>query len=140
MKKELLDLVKKYYGMEKGEHIKNFQESSVFYDGDLKINITNRALKHIVESRKMDSYKLEELESLLLDMYILLENKSYTILANKKENESSFLFVEVVLDKSKGVIIVAELFLVKEKEYFIKTSFYKPASKIKKLLKTKNSP
>lgn len=65
----------------------------------------------------------------------LIISKSYIIIKNHKEAES-FLLVESNLQNKQGLIIAFEMRGdLKE----IKTAFYKPASKIKKILnKNKN--
>jgi hypothetical protein len=127
------ELIGKYYKMKDGERIRDFHDEIVLENNALKLVLKYRVLKHIVEQRKRDAYHERELIELFSVLYQLVENKKYRIIKNRKE-ENSFLFVESINDKKKGVVVVLEIIQQDSAHYYIKTGFYRASSKIKKLL------
>jgi hypothetical protein len=128
------DLIEEYYKMKDGERINNFHESIFIENYYLRLILKYRVLKHIVEQRKRDGYSLEQLRQLFADIQNLVEMQNYLIIENKKEVGTN-LFIEIINDKKRGIILVLEVVLQKDKSYVIKTGFYRASSKIKKLLK-----
>ena len=130
----ILDLIESYYGMQDGEHIKDFNKIIYFENHDLALILKYRVLKHIVEQRKRDGYSLCETLRLFADVQDLVDMKNYMMFENKKE-VGTVLFIEITNGKRKGVVLVLEGLLLQDKDYVIKTGFYRAYSKIRKLMR-----
>lgn len=128
------ELIRIYYPMEDGCHIKGYQEELLIFEGEVIIKIKYRALKHIVEKRKQDNYTETDLIKFFSDMFTVLESNNFKIVENKDTKDNIFLLLEIVTDKNTGVVLVLEIIQQLDNNYFIKTGFYRSARKIKKLL------
>lgn len=124
--------------MQKGAHIKDYQNEILIFEGEITIKIKNRVLKHIVEKRKQDNYTEEDLLKLFTDIFDVLESNNFKIVDNKDRNDNIFLLFELVVDKTRGVVLVLEIVKQSENHYFIKTGFYRSAKKLSKLLQQTN--
>jgi hypothetical protein len=130
----LKKLISKYYEMEVGEYIENFQDEIFLNFNSLVLVLKYRVLKHIVESRKMDSYTFSDIFFMFENLSEIIRNKNYKIIENKKEENSSLL-LEISFEKEKGLVVVLEILKTKDGHFYIKTIFLRAVSKIKKLLK-----
>jgi hypothetical protein len=130
----LKKLISKYYEMETGEYIENFQEEIFLNFGDIALILKYRVLKHIVESRKRDDYTILDIFFVFENLLDILTNKNYKIVENKKE-KNSLLLLEINFEKEKGLVVVLEIVKDKNGHFYIKTIFLRAVSKIKKLLK-----
>ena len=133
MLREIKILIENYYEMSDGKHIQDFHKEIIINNNSIKIKLKHRVLKHVVEQRKRDGYDISKLHDLFADLYCILEKENYKIVKNKKED--SLLFLEIIENKNTGVVLVLEIVLEICGVYYIKTGFYRSASKIKKLLK-----
>ena len=129
------NLIRVYYVMEYGSHIKDYQEELIIFEDNIIIKIKNRALKHIVEKRKRDHYTEETILNLFSDIFNVLGSKNFKIIDNKDKADNIFLLLEIIEDKNSGVVLVLEIVMESENHYYIKTGFYRSAKKIQKLLK-----
>ncbi|MES2023638.1 MAG: hypothetical protein V4439_03060 [Patescibacteria group bacterium] len=129
------NLIKIYYPMENGCHIKDYQEELVIFETDIVIKIKYRALKHIVEKRKQDNYSEEDLLEFFSDIFNVLNSNNFKIVDNKDKDDNIFLLFEIVEDKEKGVVLVLEIVKQSANHYYIKTGFYRSAKKLGKLIK-----
>ncbi|OGI77264.1 hypothetical protein A3C57_02950 [Candidatus Nomurabacteria bacterium RIFCSPHIGHO2_02_FULL_33_12] len=129
------NLIRVYYVMEYGSHIKDYQEELIIFEDNIIIKIKNRALKHIVEKRKRDNYTEETILNLFSDIFNVLGSKNFKIIDNKDKADNIFLLLEIIEDKNSGVVLVLEIVMESENHYYIKTGFYRSAKKIQKLLK-----
>ena len=132
-------LIQEYFKMEDGEKIDNYLEEIIIENIDIKIILKRKVLKHIIEQRKKNDYSEEQLIRLFKDTeYIILE-KRYILIKDEKENH--YLLLEIIKeennskDSGNGVVLVLEIILERDNNYYIKTGFYRSYSKIKKLLK-----
>ena len=121
--------------MENGSHIKDYQEEITIFEREIIVKIRHRALKHIVEKRKQDNYTEADLLKLFSDVFSVLETNNFKIVDNKDTEDNIFLLLEIVTDKSKGVVLVLEIVKQSANHYYIKTGFYRSAKKLAKLLK-----
>ncbi len=134
MLEKIFELIEIYFKMNPGEHIKNFQEEIVLLESEIKIVMRRRALKHIVEQRKKDTYTVNDFKKLFTDLNNILIKNNFVITKNKSEDENSFLLIETTEIVGKGVVVAMEHSLIDKNFYFIKTGFYRSATKIKNLL------
>lgn len=132
------ELIIKYYELERGAHIPNYQEKIFFYKGDIEIWISRRALKHIVESRKQNNYSPEKIFRLFSSLHEILQTYSYVIIDNTETKDfNSKLLVETNYDEDENLVTVLEIVFVDSKHYIIKTCFYRSTIKVQKMLKQK---
>lgn len=117
-----------------GEYIDDFHKEIFIENSNIQLILKYRVLKHIVEQRKKDEYNLELIICLFNDIQELVQCGKYLIVKNKKDHKKIFL-IEMVEQKTKGVVLVLEIILQENSSYFIKTGFYRAASKIKKLMR-----
>lgn len=129
------ELIRTYYLMEYGSHIKDYQEELLIFEGEIILKIKHRALKHIVEKRKRDNYTEEDLLKLFSDIFEVLHSNNFKIIDNKDKDDDIYLLFEIVENKNTGVVLVLEIVKQSHNNYYIKTGFYRSAKKIQKLLK-----
>jgi hypothetical protein len=134
MQIKIEELLETYFEMKDGEHIEKFQEEIILLNKSIKIVIRRRALKHVVEQRKKDGYKIFDLQNFFRDLNYILENDEFQIIENSSKEANSYLLLQTVLKKDEGVIVALDLSLIDRNFYFIKTGFYRSVTKIKKLL------
>lgn len=131
------EIIQRYYHMQDGEHIEDFHHEIEIENGELRLVLKHRVMKHIVEQRKRDGYHVYEILELFTDIYMLMKNKKYSLINNYKEEH--FLFVEIIQDRTKGVVLVLEIIKESNNRFYIKTGFYRAANKVKKLLRKQNT-
>jgi hypothetical protein len=132
MMKKLRELIEEYFYMVDGEHIENYLYEIIFSNGNIKIKITYRSLKHIVEQRKRDNYSIERIHQMFKILHNILQSHSYTIIPNTEMKNNFFLF-ESVFSRVDSIYIVIELVLTDSNSYYIKTGFFRKIKKIKNL-------
>ena len=131
---EVDELIIEYFNFEVGSYIENPEKEIFFSNAEILIRLKYRALKHIVEKRKIDNYSKEQISNLFNDLSCILFTKDYKLIKNVSKGEGNFLLLQTVFQNGVGVVVALELVLLKDNEYFIKTMFYRSVSKIKKLL------
>ena len=134
MLEKIHELIKIYFLMENGCHIKEYQEELTIFESEIIIKIRHRALKHIVEQRKQDNYSEDNLLKLFSDVFDVLNSNNFKIVENKDKKDIFILF-EIIDNKNSGVVLVLEIVEESKNNYYIKTGFYRSARKIKKLHK-----
>jgi len=130
---KILPLLDEYYQMADGVHIPDFHEEIIVSEINLKIKIRKRALKHIIEQRKRDSYKLEDIINFFSSINEIILKGRYKIIKNATKGDNDFLLLELVENTNNGVVLVIEV-LFDDGFYYIKTGFYRSSSKIKRML------
>jgi hypothetical protein len=121
----IIELVQKYYEMKDGEKIENHQSFFVVYEDEIEVRVKYRTIKHIVESRKRDFYKIQEIIALFERMFDVFQTGSYTI-SNSKENNSYLLIENNV--KYKALVIALDI-NIENDSIHIKTSFFRAVTK-----------
>lgn len=133
MLQKVTELVLEYYDIPDGARIENYNTETIVFNRDIFIVVKNRALKHIVESRKKDKYTVLELVNLFERLYLILDQQTYKIVNDTKESKTKILAELVSNDTSVGVVVILEV-IFKDSKYYIKTAFFRSASKTKKLV------
>ncbi len=133
MESDLASLIEKYYGMQDGEHIKDFHHEFLFSNLFITISLKYRVLKHIIEQRKRDKYSLEDLKFFFHKTVSVIENVEYELISNNKEG--NYFLIEKMITKGKGIVLVLEIIPTSENTYIMRTGFYRATKKILKLLK-----
>jgi hypothetical protein len=128
---EIKNLIKEYYDFKEGvfiaEHL-NLIEITTEY------KISKRAIKHIVEKRKIDKYEVGKIQE-MFEKFLNIKDDLTLVKIEKEVN--TFLLIE----KDDGSKSKEKLIVVYENNgsMEIKTIFYKPTNKVNKLLrKNKN--
>ena len=136
---EIYELIEEYFDMETGALISVFQNEILIYDSEIKIKIRRRALKHIVEKRKLDHYSIDKIKSIFTNLEEILFKKQFKIVKDKNSEGDTFLLIQTILVGDVGVVLALEIIIEENNVYFVKTAFFRSISKIKKLL-NKNNP
>lgn len=126
-------LIKEYYRMSPGEYIKNHLDEVLFFSGEIHLKITHRALKHVVEQRKSNTYSEKRIYQIFQMLLTILEKKNYQIIKNR-EISNTFILVEQIFTGSESICVVIELIHIDSNSYYIKTGFFRDVKRIKKLL------
>lgn len=130
MLKKIKDLIEAYFYMIDGENIEDYLKEIIFLHKDIEIKITYKALKHIVEQRKKDTYTIETIYSIFIILHVSLTEDNYRIIQNK----DTYIFTENIYADKKGVFIVLELTPISKNSYYIRTAFFRLVSKIQKYI------
>ena len=128
---QILYLIEQYYNMKDGEFIENHNSFFVVRDDDIDIRLKYKTIKHIVEKRKKDGYKIKELRVLFEKMFKLLESWNYGVV--KDERNNSYVLIEKDY-KIKALMVALDINL-EDDSVCIKTAFFKAATKTDKFIK-----
>lgn len=130
---QIKKLIEIYFNMADNESIEDYLHEIIFFHNDLEIIMTYRTLKHIVEQRKKDSYGIDIIHSIFVNLEKLLHNRNYQIIKNQT-SVNAYIFTEKTHMDKKGIFIILELTNSNNSSYYIKTAFFRLAHKIKKFI------
>jgi hypothetical protein len=128
---QILPLIEKYYEMKDGEFIENHQSFLIVHDDEIDVRLKYKTIKHIVEKRKKDGYKIEELSVLFEKMFKLLESWNYKVV--KDERNNSYVLIEKGY-QIKALMVALDINL-EDDSVCVKTAFFKAATKTDKFIK-----
>lgn len=135
---QIKKLIETYFSMMDGEPVDEYLHEILFFGYDIEIRITYRALKHIVEQRKKDTYSRQDISQIFEILISSLNTNNYQIFKDISVH-NRFIFTENYFSNKDSILLILEITPVKNKVYYIKTGFFRLVNKIKKFIKNKTA-
>lgn len=127
--KEPQSAIEEMYPMKKGVFILD-PEDKIQLSFD--VSISRRALKHIIENRKDNTYSMNRIKNMIDRIPIALNQPDFDVLNTKNQKYNSFISGKIFSEEKEGLMIV---YVIEGKTKCVITAFYKARSGFKKYLK-----